>query len=79
MDSPLASARRIEVVGAGQDATRVRAGGPVLLRGTAVLRASRVDGVHASARDGHGVTRLSTIPLTVKWPKPPTRPRKRPR
>jgi len=35
--------------------------------------------LYASARDGQGVTRLSTIPLTVKWPKPATPPRKRTR
>ena len=72
-DAPLASAHRIEVVGAGEDATalgplelgdpgaavadlstaaldlagtatRVRAGGPVLLRGARSLRAAEVDG-----------------------------------
>ena len=31
--------------------------------------------VYASARDGQGLTRLSTIPLTVKWPKAPRKPR----
>jgi hypothetical protein len=35
--------------------------------------------LYASARDGQGVTRLSTIPLRVQWPKPPRTTRKRPR
>ena len=30
--------------------------------------------LYASARDGQGLTRLSTIPLTVKWPKAPRKP-----
>jgi hypothetical protein len=34
--------------------------------------------IYASARDGQGLTRSSTIPLTVQWPKAPRTP-KRPR
>ncbi|MET0818765.1 MAG: hypothetical protein ABWZ67_14475, partial [Solirubrobacteraceae bacterium] len=35
--------------------------------------------LYASARDGQGVTRLSTIPLRVQWPRKPRTPTKRPR
>ena len=35
--------------------------------------------LYASARDGQGLTRLSTIPLRVQWPRPPKRTTRRTR